>query len=111
MLVVNAIERAHVDSIPLLFGAVGLGVLLISLQPYTGGIGYRGIAFLCYGKRIWQFSNRLFGSLFFTASMILYLWFKFGEPSASNKVICVFVACVLCIIVSDGVTLYLKKCD
>ena len=38
MLVVNAIERAHVDSIPLLFGAVGLGVLLISLQPYTGGI-------------------------------------------------------------------------
>lgn len=85
MLVVSLIEKAEVDSIPFLFGALGIVVLVVSLQPYTGGLGYRGIAFVAYGKRIWQFSNRLFGGLFTLGAFLLYLLFKLGDISAGNK--------------------------
>lgn len=111
MFVVNLIEKAHVDTVPFLFGALGVITLVISLQPYTGGLGYRGIAFLCYGKRIWQFSNRLFGVVFVALSILLYLLFNFGSLSANNKVLVATSACFLCCLISDGVTLYLKRCQ
>ncbi|MGM0337362.1 hypothetical protein [Enterococcus sp. AZ007] len=109
MFVASLIEKAHVDSVPLLFAGLGLVTLVISLQPYTGGLGYRGIAFCCYGKRIWQFSNCLFGGLLIFVSLLLYLLFKTGGLSASNKVIIATIACLLCSFISDLVTLYLKR--
>ena len=55
-MVVGIIEKTEVDTVLLLLTALGLLVMLISAQGYTGGIGFRGIAFLKYGKRIWQLS-------------------------------------------------------
>lgn len=109
MVVVSIIEKAQVDLVPLLFGALGFVALVVSLQPYTGGIGYRGIAFLRYGKRIWQFSNRLFGGILVAVSMLHYLLFHFLEISADNKVIIATVTCFLSMLISDVITLYLKK--
>jgi hypothetical protein len=70
-MVVGIIEKTEVDTVLLLLTALGLLVMLISAQGYTGGIGFRGIAFLKYGKRIWQFSNRLFGGILTGSSLIL----------------------------------------
>ena len=109
MLVVSLIEKAEVDSIPFLFGALGIVVLVVSLQPYTGGLGYRGIDFVAYGKRIWQFSNRLFGGLFTLGAFLLYLLFKLGDISAGNKVLIAIITCFICSLISDLITLYVKR--
>ena len=91
-MVVGIIEKTEVDTVLLLLTALGLLVMLISAQGYTGGIGFRGIAFLKYGKRIWQFSNRLFGGILTGSSLILYLFFKLSDISADKKVLIVTIA-------------------
>lgn len=103
------IEATEVDNVLLLLTALGMVALLISTQGYTGGIGFRGIAFLKYGKRVWQFSNRLFGGMLTLVSLILYLFFKVSEVSAGNKVLIVTIACFFCALVSDGLTIFLKE--
>lgn len=109
MLIVGIIEKAEVNTVPLLFAALGLVTLLVSAQGYTGGIGFRGIAFLRYGKRIWQFSNRLFGGILVGVSLLLYLMFRLGDISAGNKVIIATIAVLLCGLISDIITLFLKR--
>lgn len=109
MFVAGIIEKAQADSVPLLFAALGLVALVISAQEYTGGIGYRGLAFICYGKRIWQFSNRLFGGILMGTSLLLYLIFRLSEISASNKVLMATISCFLCALICDIVTLIYKK--
>lgn len=108
-MVVGIIEKTEVDSVLLLLTALGLLVMLISAQGYTGGIGFRGIAFLKYGKRIWQFSNRLFGGILTGSSLILYLFFKLSDISADKKVLIVTIACFLCALISDALTIIFKR--
>lgn len=109
MPIMGIIEKAEVNSVPIMFGALGLVVLVISAQGYTGGIGFRGIAFLKYGKRIWQFSNRLFGGLLVGISLLLYLLFRLSDISAENKVFIATSVVLLCALVSDIITLFLKR--
>lgn len=108
-MIVGIIEKTEVDTVLLLLTALGLLVMLISAQGYTGGIGFRGIAFLKYGKRIWQFSNRLFGGILTGSSLILYLFFKLSDISADKKVLIVTIACFLCALISDALTIIFKR--
>lgn len=109
MMVMGIIDAAEVDAVLLLLAALGLVVMLVSAQGYTGGIGFRGIAFLKYGKRIWQFSNRLFGGILTGSSLILYLFFKLSDISADKKVLIVTIACFLCALISDALTIIFKR--
>lgn len=108
-MVVGIIEKTEVETVLLLLTALGLLVMLISAQGYTGGIGFRGIAFLKYGKRIWQFSNRLFGGILTGTSLILYLFFKLSDISADKKVLIATIACFLCALISDALTIFFKR--
>lgn len=108
-MIVGIIEKTEVDTVLLLLTALGLLVMLISAQGYTGGIGFRGIAFLKYGKRIWQFSNRLFGGILTGSSLILYLFFKLSDISADKKVLIATIACFLCALISDALTIIFKR--
>ncbi len=108
-MIVGIIEKTEVETVLLLLTALGLLVMLISAQGYTGGIGFRGIAFLKYGKRIWQFSNRLFGGILTGSSLILYLFFKLSDISADKKVLIVTIACFLCALISDALTIIFKR--
>ena len=108
-MVVGIIEKTEVETVLLLLTALGLLVMLISAQGYTGGIGFRGIAFLKYGKRIWQFSNRLFGGILTGTSLILYLFFKLSDISADKKVLIATIACFLCVLISDALTIIFKR--
>ena len=108
-MIVGIIKKTEVETVLLLLTVLGLVVLLVSSQGYTGGIGFRGIAFLKYGKRIWQFSNRLFGGLFMLGAFLLYLLFKLGDISAGNKAIIAIITCFICSLISDLITLYVKR--
>ncbi|OTO65530.1 MULTISPECIES: hypothetical protein [unclassified Enterococcus] len=109
MIVIGIIERLEVDWVPFLFAAAGVLTIVVSLQGYTGGLGYRGIAFLIYGKRIWQFSNRLFGILFVVLGILLYLSFQFFAISADQKVLAATIACLVCAALCDVTTVILKR--
>lgn len=109
MIVIGIIERSQIDWIPLLFAATGVLTIVVSLQSYTGGLGYRGIAFLIYGKRIWQLSNRLFGILFVILGILLYLSFQFLAMTASQKVLVATIACLSCAVLCDLFTLLFHK--
>ena len=74
-MIVGIIEKTEVETVLLLLTVLGLVVLLVSSQGYTGGIGFRGIAFLQYCKRIWQISNSFFVGIFTGASFVLFLFF------------------------------------
>ena len=108
-MIVGIIEKTEVETVLLLLTVLGLVVLLVSSQGYTGGIGFRGIAFLKYGKRIWQFSNRLFGGILTGSSLILYLFFKLSDISADKKVLIATIACFLCALISDALTIIFKR--
>lgn len=108
-MIVGIIEKTEVETVLLLLTALGLVVMLVSAQGYTGGIGFRGLAFLKYGKRIWQFSNRLFGGILTGSSLILYLFFKLSDISADKKVLIVTIACFLCALISDALTIIFKR--
>ncbi|MEY8497410.1 hypothetical protein [Enterococcus avium] len=108
-MIVGIIEKTEVETVLLLLTVLGLVVLLVSSQGYTGGIGFRGIAFLKYGKRIWQFSNRLFGGILTGTSLILYLFFKLSDISADKKVLIATIACFLCVLISDALTIIFKR--
>lgn len=108
-MIVGIIEKTEVETVLLLLTVLGLVVLLVSSQGYTGGIGFRGIAFLKYGKRIWQFSNRLFGGILTGSSLILYLFFKLSDISADKKVLIATIACFLCVLISDALTIIFKR--
>ena len=108
-MIVGIIEKTEVETVLLLLTVLGLVVLRVSSQGYTGGIGFRGIAFLKYGKRIWQFSNRLFGGILTGSSLILYLFFKLSDIPADKKVLIVTIACFLCALISDALTIIFKR--
>lgn len=108
-MVVGIIEKTEVETVLLLLTALGLVVMLISAQGYTGGIGFRGLAFLKYGKRIWQFSNRLFGGILTGTTLILYLFFKLSDISADKKVLIATIACFFCALISDALTIIFKR--
>ena len=108
-MIVGIIEKTEVETVLFLLTVLGLVVLLVSSQGYTGGIGFRGIAFLKYGKRIWQFSNRLFGGILTGSSLILYLFFKLSDISADKKVLIATIACFLCALISDALTIIFKR--
>ena len=108
-MIVGIIEKTEVETVLLLLTVLGLVVLLVSAQGYTGGIGFRGLAFLKYGKRIWQFSNRLFGGILTGTSLILYLFFKLSDISTDKKVLIATIACFLCALISDALTIIFKR--
>jgi len=63
MFVLNWIDKAEVDQTPLLLFVLGLVIFLFCTKNPHGGIAYRGLAYLVYGKKAWYLSNRLGGAL------------------------------------------------
>lgn len=68
----------------LLLTVLGLVVLLVSSQGYTGGIGFAALLF-----EIWQTNLAVFQSFiwrnFDGSSLILYLFFKLSDISADKS--------------------------
>lgn len=110
MFIEGWINRAHINQIPLLLFSLGLIAFIFSTKTPHGGIAYRGIMYYIYGKKAWNISNKLIGSILMVISIISYLLFKFINFSTDIKVIIIVVSCFFSIILTEVITyIYLKK--
>ncbi|STP29606.1 Uncharacterised protein [Enterococcus durans] len=107
MFVLNWIEKAEVNHVPLLIFGIGLVAFTFCTNTPHGGIAYRGLAYYIYGKKAWYLSNKLGGAFLMLFSLILFIIFQISNDI---KVAIVCLKCLFSLILTDmSVIIYLKK--
>lgn len=110
LFVLNWIDKAEVNHVPLLIFGIGLVAFVFCTKTPHGGIAYRGLAYYIYGKKAWYLSNKLGGAFLMFFSSILFLIFKIVQISNDIKVAIVCLTCFFSLILTDvSVIIYLKK--
>lgn len=110
MFVLNWIEKAEVNHVPLLIFGIGLVAFTFCTNTPHGGIAYRGVAYYIYGKKAWYLSNKLGGAFLMLFSLILFIIFQIFQISNDIKVAIVCLTCLFSLILTDmSVIIYLKK--